>query len=58
MDPATIAMLISSGMRVYADISERNASGTITDDDIAKMLALLGHDADTWQAELDAKKKI
>lgn len=56
MDPLTISALISGGLRVYADIAERNAAGTITDADIASMLALLGHNLDTWQAKVDADK--
>ncbi len=56
MDPASISLLISSGMRLWADMSERNSAGTITDADIELMLTTLGHNAESWQAKIDAHK--
>jgi len=49
-------MLLSAGMRAYADFADRAAAGTITHDDIQKMLGMLGHTLDTWQAKVDAHK--
>lgn len=56
MDPVSIAALLSAGMRMYADFADRAAAGTITHDDIQKMLGFLGHTLDTWQAKVDAHK--
>ena len=56
MDAASISLIISSLLRLTADFSEQAASGTITDDQINAMLTLLGHNADTWQAAVDAHK--
>jgi hypothetical protein len=54
MDPLVISSLISAGMRVYADIMDRNSRGEITDADIELMLATLGTKLDAWQAKIDA----
>lgn len=56
MDPVTISLLVSQGLRVYADISERNAKGEVTDADIELMLAHTGHTLETFQAQITAKK--
>lgn len=56
MDPIAISALLSTGMRLWADFADRAAAGTITHEDIQKMLGLLGHTLDTWQAKIDAHK--
>jgi len=56
MDPVTLAALISSGMRMYADFADRAAAGTISHEDIQTMLSTVGHTLDTWQAKVDAHK--
>ena len=56
MDSTSLAILLSAGMRMYADFADRVAAGTVTQDDITKMLAALGHTLDTWQAKIDAHK--
>lgn len=56
MELLELAPLLSAGMRAYADFADRAAAGTISHDDIQRMLGLLGHTLDTWQADLDAKK--
>lgn len=58
MDPATIALLASTVMREIADIQDRNAAGTITQADIDKMLALLDHTVDSWDAKVKAHQKL
>lgn len=57
MDPVVISGLISAGLRIYADMADRLAAGTITDADIDAMLATLGSHADAWQAKIDAHRK-
>jgi hypothetical protein len=56
LDPIMVSMLISQGLQVWATMSERLASGAITDEDIAKMLALLDTELDAWQAKIDAHR--
>jgi hypothetical protein len=57
MDPLLISALVSQGLRIYADIAERNAKGEVTDADLDLMLAHVGKSLDAFQAEIDAKKK-
>jgi hypothetical protein len=57
MDPAVISLMISQGMRLWADYAERNAKGEITDADIEAMEAMLGSKLDAWQAKIDAHRK-
>lgn len=56
MTPIEISALVTAGMRMYADFADRAAAGTITHEDIQKMLGMLGHTLDTWQAKVDAHK--
>lgn len=56
LDPISTLALLSAGLQAYADIADRLAQGTITDEDIAKMLAVLGTELDAWQAQIDAHK--
>ncbi len=56
MDTASTALLVSEFLRMSADMQDRLTAGTITQDDIDKMLALLDHTLDTWQAKVDAHR--
>ncbi len=56
MDTASTALLVSELLRMSADMQDRLTAGTITQDDIDKMLALLDHTLDTWQAKVDAHR--
>jgi hypothetical protein len=56
MDPTILAALITASLRELALMQERAASGTITQADIDKMLVVLDHTLDTWQAKVDAHK--
>lgn len=56
LDPLTISLLLSQGLRIYADIAERMSAGTITDADIDVMLKTLGDQATAWQAKIDAHR--
>lgn len=51
-----ISGLVSAGLRVYADIAERNAAGTITDADIDLLLSTLGTKADAWETQIQAHR--
>jgi len=57
IDPITAMALISQGLQIWANMADRVSTGTITDDDIAKMLALLGMELDAWQAQIAAHRK-
>ena len=57
IDPITAMALISQGLQIWANMADRVSTGTITDDDIAKMLALLGMELDAWQAQITANRK-
>jgi hypothetical protein len=54
VDPIIAMALISQGLQLWANMADRVSQGTITDEDIAKMLALLGMELDAWQAQIDA----
>ncbi len=56
MDAVAITSLISAGMRLFADMQDRAAAGTLTQADIDKMLAVLDHTLDSWQAKVDAHR--
>lgn len=56
LDPVSVSLLLSSVLRLTADLSEQAHAGTISDEDITKMLDLLGHNLDTWQAKIDAHR--
>jgi hypothetical protein len=56
MDALSISLLVSSLARLSADMMDRQTAGTITQADIDKMLALLDHTLDTWQAKIDARR--
>lgn len=56
MDAASTAVLLSTFLRLGADMQDRMNAGTITHDDIKAMLAAVGHTLDTWQAHVDAHK--
>ena len=56
LDPVSVSLLVSQVLRLTADFSEAAHAGTITDEQIDAMLTLIGHNADSWQAEIDAKK--
>jgi hypothetical protein len=51
---ATDANLLDGAQSAYVLGKSLYDAGTITDEDIAKMLALLGMELDAWQAQIDA----
>lgn len=57
MDAVLIEALVSMGLRQWADYQDRAAKGEITDADVDAMLASLGHSLESFQAQIDAKKK-
>lgn len=54
VDPLSAALIVSELLRLTADFQQGAVAGTITHDDIVRMLGVLGHTLDTWQAKVDA----
>jgi len=47
-----ITALLTQGMRIFADIQDRNAKGEVTDADVSVLVSMLHAHIDTFQALL------
>ncbi len=57
MDPVLAMTLVSQGLRMWADYSDRAAKGTLTEFDLDVMAAMLGTDIEALKADIDAARE-
>lgn len=56
MDPTLAMTLVSQGLRLWADYSDRAAKGTLTQADLDAMAAHLGANIEGLRADIAAAK--
>ncbi len=56
MDPNLAMLLVSQGMRLWADYADRAAKGTLTEADVDAMADHLGANIEGLRQEIDAAK--